>query len=62
MFNQSKKSFIVWEQYAESWETYTTMVKFATFQDKKNNVHVRALLRLTQGKGTTDDTARAGML
>ncbi len=62
MFNRSKKSLIVLEGYVESWESYTTMVKYATYQDKIDDEPVRALLRLSQGKGVTDETARKCMI
>ena len=50
MFNRSCKALIVLESNKDSWETYTTMVKFATFQEKENDVHLRTLLKLLQGK------------
>ena len=49
------------ESYKSSWDTYTTMVKFATFVDKDEEGCVRALLRLSQGKGN-DERARSCML
>ena len=49
------------ESYKSSWETYTTMVKFATFVDKDEEGFVRALLRLSQGKGN-DERAKSCML
>ena len=60
MCNRSEKSLIVLESYAESWETYTTMVKYATYQDKDADGHVRALLRMMQGKGT-EEPAKTSM-
>ena len=49
------------ESYKSSWETYTTMVKFSTFTDKDGEGSVRALLRLSQGKGN-DERAKSCML
>ena len=49
------------EVYKSSWEIYTTMVKFSTFNDKDEEGFVQALLRLLQGKGN-DERARSCML
>ena len=49
------------ESYKSFWKTYTTMVKFSTFIDKDEKGFVRALLRLSQGKGN-DERARSCML
>ena len=55
MCNQSEKSLIVLESFVESSETYTTMVNYATYQDKDGEGHDdRALLRMMQGKGTEE--------
>ncbi len=52
LLHKSERSLIVIDSL---FDTYTTMVKYANYQDKVKNQPVRALLRLMQGKGADSE-------
>ena len=62
MFNRSCKALIVLESNEDSFKTYTTMVKFATFVNKDEKGYLRTLLKLLQGKTEEVETCNVFFL